>query len=162
MSKVIKTKVFSYDELSEKAKEQARQWWLEGAFDHDWWDSTYDDAENVGLVIGSFDTYRGDIEIDFVSCAEDAANAIVSEHGESCDTYKVAKAYLDHLKLVRASEDHDPDDEMDHNSDFRRAIGEEYLSLLKKEMEYMESDEYVEETIRANEYTFTADGRRFG
>ncbi|RJE87173.1 antitoxin of toxin-antitoxin stability system [Paracoccus onubensis] len=33
---------------------------------------------------------------------------------------------------------------------------------LEREYEYLTSDEAVDETITANEYTFTADGRRFG
>jgi hypothetical protein len=33
---------------------------------------------------------------------------------------------------------------------------------LESEAEYLLSDESVDETIRANEYTFTEDGRRFG
>lgn len=33
---------------------------------------------------------------------------------------------------------------------------------LEREYDYLSSDEAVDETIAANEYTFTAAGRRFG
>ena len=35
------------------------------------------------------------------------------------------------------------------------------LKLLKAELEYLQSEENIEEMIRINEYTFTKDGRRF-
>ncbi len=33
---------------------------------------------------------------------------------------------------------------------------------LEREYEYLSSDEAVDETIAANDYTFTGDGQRFG
>ena len=35
------------------------------------------------------------------------------------------------------------------------------LKLLKAELEYLQSEENIEEMIRINEYTFTKDGKRF-
>lgn len=32
----IKTKVYQINELSEPAKEKAREWYREGAFDYEW------------------------------------------------------------------------------------------------------------------------------
>ncbi len=34
--------------------------------------------------------------------------------------------------------------------------------MLNKNYKYIQSNEYVDETILANEYTFTVDGKRFG
>lgn len=39
---------------------------------------------------------------------------------------------------------------------------EQAIINLRKDYEYQLSDECIDETIRANDYTFTADGRRFG
>ena len=50
--RTIKKTVFTYDELSEKAKEKARDWWREGGMDYEWWDYIYDDAEHIGSLIG--------------------------------------------------------------------------------------------------------------
>lgn len=43
---------FTYDELSPEAQERARDKWREGALDHEWWDSTYDDCKEVGKLLG--------------------------------------------------------------------------------------------------------------
>ena len=45
--------VYSYDELpSEAAKEKARQWFLDGGLDYEWWDSTYDDCDSIFKILG--------------------------------------------------------------------------------------------------------------
>jgi hypothetical protein len=44
--------------------------------------------------------------------------------------------------------------------EFKYALLEEYLSMLRREVDYMQSTEYIEEGIRANEYEFTEDGKR--
>ena len=41
---------YTYAELKEQggtAKERARQWLVEGCFDHEWWDFCYEDAETL-------------------------------------------------------------------------------------------------------------------
>jgi hypothetical protein len=45
---------------------------------------------------------------------------------------------------------------------FKHALLQEYLSMLQREVEYMQSEESVSENIRSNEYTFTIDGKREG
>ncbi len=39
---------------------------------------------------------------------------------------------------------------------------EEYSMMLQRESDYLASAEAVDESILANEYTFTKDGKRFG
>jgi hypothetical protein len=51
----MKTKtiqLFEFDELSDAAKEKAREWYREGNLDYKWWDSTFDDAKAAGKYIG--------------------------------------------------------------------------------------------------------------
>lgn len=49
----IKTKtVWNFDELSDTAKEKARQWFREGNLDYEWWDATYEDALRVAEILG--------------------------------------------------------------------------------------------------------------
>jgi len=53
------------------------------------------------------------------------------------------------------------DEKLDElGEEFTKAILEEYLSMLKKEYEYLTSDEAVKEMIEANEYEFTEKGKR--
>lgn len=51
----MKTKtinIYTFDELSESAKEKAREWYRDGALDYDWWDFIYEDADNVAKLLG--------------------------------------------------------------------------------------------------------------
>ncbi len=142
---VIQIEVFEFDELSDAAKDKARAWYAEFALDYEWWDSVYEDAENIGLKI----TGHGDHNVQgrFVMSATDTANLILSEYGNSCGTSRSAERFLD-----------DVTDE----AEFLRDLCEDYRIMLNNEAEYLTSNESVDEAIRANEYTFTADGKRFG
>lgn len=44
--------IFQFSELSEQAKERAREWYRKGALDYDWWDSIYEDAARVFKILG--------------------------------------------------------------------------------------------------------------
>ena len=166
--------IYKFDELSSKAKEVARDWYRQGALDHDWWDSIYDDAANIGLKITSFDTDRGNsIEGDYTDSPEKCAAKILKDHGPDTDTHKLAEAFL--LDRQALQEKYDAAYEADEDwrvtrkieesigeleDEFKRAILEEYLSILKKEVEYQMSDEAIDEMIEANEYEFLSDGKR--
>ena len=168
MKKIV-TKVYEYAELSDKAKETARDWLREWYPDHGWWENVYDDADTVGLKISGFDTGRGNsIDIEYLSdcTADDTAMSILDNHGEACDTYKEAHHYLYEIKETwdeEKEEDWEYDERAEEwSKDFLQTIGKEYLSALRKELEYLESDESLAEMIEGNEYTFTEDGKRFG
>ena len=49
--RIKETKVYQYEELSDKAKEKARDLYREG-IDYDWWDSTYDDIAERASELG--------------------------------------------------------------------------------------------------------------
>lgn len=170
--KTIETKVYQYDELNDKAKERARDWWREGGLDYDWWDSTYEDAEGIGLRITGFDLGRSrDIEGKFEKSAEKVASLILAEHGKDCETFKTATAFLaERATLVTKHADPDSCSDLTHEGDeaieeceagFLKSLLEDYWKILDREMEYILSDEQVAETIVANEYEFTEDGKRF-
>lgn len=44
--------IYTFDELSDDAKNTARDWWREGAMHDDWYDSIYCDAERVANILG--------------------------------------------------------------------------------------------------------------
>lgn len=162
---------YNFDELSDKAKDKAREWMRNsGVCMDEWWDSTYEDAANVGIKITSFDTGRGQ-EIDGkVEDTESTAHRIVKDHGEGCETYKTAAAYLkerdEAIEAAPKDEDGETDtDALDEKLDelgeeFTRAILEDYLEILCDEWAYRLSDEAIDEDIRANDYLFTAEGSR--
>ena len=160
---------YKFDELSDKAKERARDWWRQSGLEHDWWDSIYEDAERVGVKITGFDTGRSwDITGDFIGTPEETANKILAEHGEDSDTAAEARHYLKTVAEFMASAEKDEygelatyalDNEKDEiDRELLRALLEEYLTILRKEEEYQLSDEAADEMIVANEYEFTEDG----
>lgn len=159
--KIIETVVYEFDELSDKAKEKAREWYRDGALDYEWWESTYEDAERIGLKITGFELDRlaeGHFMGDFMTGPLQTVEKIIEEHGPDCETTKTARRYEPVLRAgILASID-----EYENTAhEFLVDLLEDYRVMLQKEMEYQLSDEVVDETIRANEYTFTETGKRF-
>lgn len=153
MAKIITTTVYEFEELSDKAKEKARDWYRQFALDDEWWEYVYEDAKEVGLKITAFDLGRANsIEGSFIDAPLTVCNKIFANHGETCDTHKTAKAHYDALQR----------DDTDAETEFKRALLEDYLSHLRVEMEYLESNESVDENITANGYTFLESGKREG
>src|ERR1700687_4493128 len=54
----IMTKLYRFDELTDAAKEKARDWYREDVLDYDWYDYIYEDAKTIGLKITGFDLGR--------------------------------------------------------------------------------------------------------
>lgn len=150
--KIITTKVYEFDELNEKAKEKARGWYRDGSLEYEWSDGIYEDAKNIGLRVDEFDINRNSITGKLLKSVGEVCADILDNHGKSCGTYHLAKEYYrrKHTKSPFTEEE------------FLHDILEEYLVILRGELEYLYSDESVDETIRANEYTFTETGKREG
>lgn len=171
--KTVEINLFKFDELSEEAKNVAIENFRESCLDEEWYCFIYEDAKQVGIKIESFDIYRGEISINLNYSLEDTAYKIIFEHGEYCDTYKAAKSFLDNksnlvtkysngVDLERVSEENYDlyDEEIEEfEQDFRNDLENAYLSILRNEYEYQQSDEYIIEYIQANEYDFTEDGK---
>jgi hypothetical protein len=162
--------IYKFDELSDKAKDRARDWWRQGALDNDWWEFLYDDAKQVGLKITSFDTGPScDIEGDFIGTAEETAEKIIAEHGKDTDTAAEARAYQKTLSEFMAGAEKDECGELatyelegekdDIGREFLRALLEVYLVMLRSEEEYLLSDAVADELLVVNEYEFTEDGK---
>ena len=161
---------YKFDELSDRAKDTARDWWRQGALDYGWWESVYEDAAQVGVKITGFDTGgRSEITGDFTGTPEETAHKILAEHGEGTDTAAEARHYLKTVAEFMATAEKDEygelatyalDNEKDEiDREFLRALLEEYLTILRKEEEYQLSDEVADEMIVANAYEFTEDGK---
>ncbi len=148
--RTVTIQVLQYNELSPKAQAKAREWWLTMGLD-DWWDQTYEDAEMIGVKIEEFDIDRRTIELDLKFSVGKVAGLIVDNHGEHCDTYKLAQDYY-RRKRTRTPMNEEC---------FKRNLGREYLKMLQSDYDYQTSDECAAEQIICNEYEFTADGKRF-
>lgn len=168
----MKTKtinVYQYKELSESAKEKARQWYCEGFDGQFEWDCTKDDAKTIGLKLDGMerDYMRGS----FLTSARECAESILKEHGESCKTYKTAESFLkERDKTVDDAErdengelvsEYDLDQKLDEiEEEFLKSILEDYRIMYEKDIEYQQSEEAIAESMEANEYEFDENGKR--
>jgi hypothetical protein len=158
--KTIEIKIYTFDELSDIAKERAREWYREGALDYKWWDYIYDDAATIGLKLTSFDLDRNRrAEGLFTESPETVAAAIIENHGEACETYRDAKEFQRAISVHSSNMDHVRENA---SQEFLYNLLEDYSIMLQREYEYILSDESVDENIRANGYTFREDGKREG
>lgn len=171
----IKTyNVYKFEELTEKQKEKAIENLRDINVDYDWWTCTYEDAKIIGIEITSFDLDRNrHAKGKFIDSALDCAHAIEKEHGEHCTTYKTAKEYLNNRdNLVKKYEDknnlgyvdeekeYEFDNECDDlDNEFLQSLLDDYSIMLQNEIEYFTSDESIIETIQANDYDFTENGK---
>ncbi len=161
--------VYKFPELSDKAKAKAIQKHCYINVDSDWWDSTYEDAANVGITITGFDIGRGqDCTGSFKGNALDTATAIIKDHGEACETRKTAEQYIQSGAALMAAfkkdetgmiSDEDEDKLEDLNKEFLKSILGDYLKILREDYEFLTQEEQIRETIEANEMEFTIDGK---
>lgn len=159
----ITRKLYPFDELSEDAKDKAIESLYDTNVHFDWWDDTYEDAAQIGLKITEFDIDRGSyVKGDWTEDADNVARLIIENHGGKCETHKDATTFLSNLAKEKKGwgEDFEVEDAYeDMCREFERAICEDYRILLQQEYEYLSSRKAIIETIEANEYEFTEDGK---
>ena len=175
---ITETNVYKFEELSDKAKKNALQNLWDLNVDYGWWDYTHDDANTIGMEITSFDLDRHKECNADIYDPQKTAQLILENHGEVCDTYKLAKSFLTEVQPIQETADlfEDDDDttreQYDANSDlyddiktleteFKRALCEEYANILQKEYEYLTGEAAIIESIESNDYDFTEDGKLF-
>jgi len=156
---IIETEVFNYDELSDSAKETARQWGRDHT-DYCWWD---DSLTSIKTFCNHFGVKIKDWEIGGFSYSWMSTDAD-NEHFRG-------------LKLKDFDPEHMPTGycldctlwgtfhkEWKSSGSallaFKEAI-DEAIQDIRKDIEYQYSDEAIEEFLNINEYTFTEDGKRF-
>lgn len=44
--------IYTFDELSDRAKEKARAWYREGNLDYEWWDGVYSNVKDAAVYLG--------------------------------------------------------------------------------------------------------------
>lgn len=52
MPEIIETTVYHLEELSEGAREKARDWYRDGALDYDWYEFVYEDFQRICEILG--------------------------------------------------------------------------------------------------------------
>lgn len=169
MARTIRTKVYLFNELSKDAKQKAIETMCCINVDSDWWQSTYEDAANVGLKLTGFDLDRNrHAKGEFTLAANEVAANIFRDHGDMCETYKTAESFMNEWQPVFNEYMTEPDNMteletklIDIEYEFLNSLLEDYSIILQKESEYLQSDDAIQETIEADEYEFTSEGKRF-
>jgi len=168
--RTIRTKVYQFSELSKAAKLKAIDVMSEVNVGFDWWLPTYEDAEQIGLKLTGFDmdsaSFFSNLQGEFTLSAHEVAANIIRDHGEQCDTNKTAQSFLDTVNEIQGKypefEGQNYEDEMIQSEEnFLCELLIDYTKMLQENYEYLCSNEAIIETIEANEYEFTKDGKRF-
>ncbi len=164
--KTISINLYKFDELSETAKQKALSDLSNINVDYEWWESTYDDAERIGLKITSFELDGSkNATGEFINSGLDVAESIIKEHGHDCETRKTALNYIDKYNSLMfnvKSEDDEMENEFEEiEKEFLNSLLEDYANILQRESEYLQSEEAIIETIKANDYDFTEDGKLY-
>ena len=197
--KTITTIVYSIDELDDRAKEEAREWYREGALDWDWYTDTIECftelAQAFGFTVdadevvfsgfcsqGDGASFKGTYKYNpnmfadvFAKIAPDRADfreilfklaCMHSRCGNVTVNITRDNSHSCHEMTMRASADDcaeaDIIDAEVNVLDVARDLARWLYRTLEREHDYLLSDECVDEAMRANEYTFTKDGERFG
>mgnify|MGYP000976801418 FL=1 len=210
MPKQRTTLVYQFDELDEKAKERAREWYRQGNYDDTFWsECVIDDAKEIGTHMGMdidniyfsgfwsqgdgacFEgTWRAsDVKADKLkeyAPQDKELHRIVSgladlakEYPEGCFTVK-HRGHYSHsactsfdVELPREQKEELEYDspeykalqiKLNEDEDALIELARDFMDwiyrTLEKEYEYLNADEQVDESIRANEYEFFQDGTR--
>jgi hypothetical protein len=168
MPEIIETTVFRLDELAEPAKDKARGWYREGAMSEDWYNFVYEDFETIAAMLGiqmktqTVRLYGGELhEIAETLQSIQRRNffqitADVTHRGHYYHEYAMDIVVAHESRQSVAGED------QPGIAEALRDLAHWLYRQLEREYEYRTSDAAVEESILANDYTFTLDGRRFG
>jgi len=165
---IKETTVYKFEELSEKAQETALSLLLPE--DIDWAECAIEDAKNIGLIFTKWDIERRTFKSSFIDSALETAHAIEKEQGESCETFKTTKKFLQERDSIIEAWPKDENGEFENvydldekldtlETEYRLELSGDYFLMLQKQYEYRCSKEYILELIEINGYEFTENGK---
>jgi hypothetical protein len=173
--RIIETEVYTFDELSDDAKEKAVNNLSQINVNYDWWDCTYETFRELGIRIEHFDLgRRSEIGIDLIEPYDEVATNIISTFGENSlkanaqyfieQRDKLVKELGEGNEMSGYSVKECNEVEFDERIEtiegyYLKQIKRDALHWLRGEFEYLLSDESIIDTIEANEYEFTKEGK---
>jgi len=157
--------IYYFDELSESSQKLALQNYTDINTDFDWWDFIADDY-NIDPYKLFFDLANNIVQFAPTTNLYDSGYYIKNNHGDGCESFKISKDFVeayDH-QMGRYNDTADDCEDVDATladlSDaFYDDIGPEILKSLHQTYTYITSDDAIAETLRANKYEFTIDGK---
>jgi len=157
--RIIETKAYQFEELDEQTKEKAIDNCRHINVDDDYWyEFIKEDLSNVGIELRSFDINRGNYAHLFIDDMYISCEKIIKLHGLNCETYKIAERYIKEYKEIH-QHIHDDDAIECLDEEYQKEFSWEVLSMLRKEFEYMISDEHIIEFFDINQCEFTENGK---
>jgi len=161
--KTIEIKVYRFDELDKQTKEKVIENYRYINVDNTfWYDCIKEEFNSLGLEIKEFDLDRGNYAKIYIDNFEDTSNYIIKEFGDSVLIKQTAKNYINEYEKIQANfkEDEDVEREVELLDDqYEKEYSEDILSYLRSSYDWEISDEAITETIEANDYDFTTDGK---
>ena len=157
--KTVEIKIFDYEELDERAQDNAKQWYL---MNTDYLD--FDDCINS---VRAFCDEFGIVKIDYSFNAFDYCHITVDEPASCFRGRKLKEFKPDHMPTGFYIDSYLWETfykVFKETGDCKRAFNEaldEATDAIRKNMEEQHSDEYIIESLTINAYQFTEDGRVF-
>ena len=178
--KTIETKVYQFKELDEQTKEKAIDNYRHISVEDDfWYEFIKEDLISVGIELRSFDIHRGSFAEIHLEDFYDTCKKIIDSHGVLCKTYIIAIRYIKEYNTIKEKIDNlecyeNDDSDKEHlnklmqldkdledlDEEYQQEFSWEVLSMLRKEYEYMTSDEHIIEMFENNDWEFTEDGKQ--
>ena len=151
--KTITLNLYSFKELSEAAQKRALNDLSDINTDSNhWYQFMLDDYKSIGLEIDSFDVEQGQIKGEFITNAEDFADSAV-RHFAAGPMHIICANFLKELKTLT------DDNYIGETLAFKNSVLRMVLKDLHEQYEHLTTREAITETIEANDYLFTDDGK---
>lgn len=153
--------LYHYSELSEQAKEKAKNWYFGSGFEYHWIDESIDsvkafcqhfntDLKEWSLCTHSYSYIKTDADHScFRRFTLKEAMALPEYPTGYCLDHLLRQSFIDHFEQTGSAW-----------LAFQNAIGEAKYAIIE-DMKHQESEEYISEHLDSNEYTFTESGQRF-
>jgi len=182
----IEVTLYTFEELSDKAKERASDYYMERMISDWWYEPAMDDAKEFYLDIQEFDIYRNYCNAKFIDQPEDTAKAIVEgavgalleiardwqkQVNDLFNSYSDYDKYLEWLREMDYTlddmefedwvleESGYQDDKESAGNDFLRELEDYYLRFLKDDYDNQTSVEYIADFYTDNDYWFDINGK---
>ena len=161
--RTIEIKVYKFEELDKQTQEKViENYRYINVEDSSWYYWIQEDFSRLGLEIQEFDLDRGNYAKIYIDNFEDTSKNIIEYFGDSVLIKQTAKNYLDEFNKIQANfkEDEDIERELEIlDEEYEKEYSEDILSYLRANYEYEISDQAIIETIEANDYDFTNNGK---
>jgi len=151
------TKVYLFEELTKEQQKKAIDNHRDINVDYEWYEHIYEKAaSDFGIEILSFDLGRYEIEIKPIKSLKETATKIKTNLSKDNLLFSYADNYLESLK-------NDDDDEIysEEEGILLDKLKQYFWKDLESSYDYLTSDDVIIETLMANKYEFTQDGKIF-